>query len=205
MRARPAVLAAIVAAVAVGCGGTPSITPAATPRPSVAPASPSAAVSPGTMPSATMPDDTVLVDPLLLDVLPRTAGGAERRPDEASAAELAATPDLRGVVNTLALALYIDGDDYAVASVIRPRPEIATDLWFRSWRDDFDAGVCAQAGGVDPGHSQFDVDGRTVYRSTCAGGVTIYHVKLEAPARVVSIQGAGGTDLGRAIVDDLTE
>ena len=202
MIGRPVILAAIAALIAVGCGGTTPSDVAAPPSPSPAATASATATA---RPTATMADDTVLVDPTLIDVLPPVAGGAERRPDPESAEELAATPDLRGVVNALALALYIDGDDYAVASVVRPRPELATDLWFRSWRDDFDAGVCEQAGGVDPGHSQFEVDGRTVYRSTCAGGVTIYHVKLEAPARVVSIQGAGQTDLGRAIVDDLTE
>jgi hypothetical protein len=200
---RTALAAGLAALVVVACGGpTPSLAPSPSPSAAVAP---TASLTPIPSPAVTMSGDEVLVDPLLIDVLPEVAAGAERRPDEESAVELAATPDLRGVVRTLALALYIDGDDYAVASVIRPRPEIATDQWFRTWRDDFDAGVCEQAGGVDPGHSQFEVDGRTVYRSTCAGGVTIYHVKLEAPARVVSIQGAGTTDLGRAIVDDLTE
>ena len=58
---------------------------------------------------------------------------------------------------------------------------------------------------MDPGRSEFEVDGRTVHRSTCAGGVVIHHVRLADPDRIVSIQGAGPSDLGRAIVDDLTE
>ena len=205
MRARRTALAALLPGLfLVACGGpTPSAALSPSRSVAVGPTASASAIPPS--PAETMSGDEVLVDPLLIDVLPEFAAGAERRPDDESAAELAATPDLRGVVRALALALYIDGDDYAVASVVRPRPEIATDLWFRTWRDDFDAGVCEQAGGVDPGHSQFEIDERTVYRSTCAGGVTIYHVKLEGPARVVSIQGAGVTDLGRAIVDDLTE
>ena len=69
----------------------------------------------------------------------------------------------------------------------------------------FLSSLMARAGGVDTGHSQFEVDGRTVYRSTCAGGVTMYHVRLESPDRVVSVQGVGEADIGRAIVEGLAE
>ena len=89
--------------------------------------------------------------------------------------------------------------------MVRPREGVVDDAWFRDWRDTFDEGVCQQAGGVATGRSEIPIDERTVHRSTCVGGVVIHHVYLPEADRLISIQGAGTTDLGRAILEDLTE
>jgi hypothetical protein len=150
-------------------------------------------------------DDSVAVDASLLDVLPTSAADVERRDDPETAADIAASDGLAADIDAVAVALYIADDDYAVATVVRPQEGVVDDAWFRDWRDTFDAGVCEQAGGVETGRSEIKIDERTVHRSTCVGGVVIHHVYLPEAERLISIQGAGSADLGRAILDDLTE
>ena len=108
-------------------------------------------------------------------------------------------------MSTIAVAIYPSTTDYAVVTVARLRPGVFDDAWFRDWRDSFDTGVCGQAGGVDLGRSEMEIGGRTVFRSTCAGGTVIYHAHLEASDAVVSIQGSGRKDLGRQVIAGLTE
>ena len=72
-----------------------------------------------------------------------------------------------------------------VASVVKLKPGVFSDEFFRDWRDSFDEGVCGQAGGVT-GNAQATMDGRTVYIGTCEGGVHTYHVHLEGPDVIVS-------------------
>lgn len=202
----PLALALLVAA----CGSPP---------PSLeAPPSPSSPATPGTGTAAPTPTATpatspsLVVDATLLDQLPADLDGVARQADPETAADIAADGALAEDAEALAVALYVGplpsddtALDYAVATVVRTRPGVADAAWFRSWRETFDAGVCEQAGGVDPGRSEFELDGRTVHRSTCRGGVTIYHVLSPATGVVVSIQGGGDGELGRAIVEDLAE
>jgi hypothetical protein len=150
-------------------------------------------------------DDSVAVDASLLDVLPTSAADVERRDDPETAADIAASDGLAADIDAVAVALYIADDDYAVATVVRPQEGVVDDAWFRDWRDTFDAGVCEQAGGVETGRSEIKIDERTVHRSTCVGGVVIHHVYVPGAERLISIQGAGSADLGRSILDDLTE
>jgi hypothetical protein len=201
-----------VAGVLAACGSpTPTATPsgsalATTPAITAAPSS--SIESPSGAPTGS---SALIVDGALLDHLPATIDGVQRRDDPETAAQIAADPVLTAEADRLAVALYVGPIptdtvlDYAVATVVRPRPGIMDDEWFRSWRETFDEGVCAQAGGVDLGRSEYLAGGRTVYRSTCAGGVTIYHTHLPGSGLVVSVQGTGPAELGRAIVEGATE
>ena len=152
-----------------------------------------------------------MVDATLLDVLPEDLDGIERRADAESAAEIAATPELVSDLRAIAVAIYVGpiasdaAGDYAVATVVRLHDGVFDDAWFRTWRDSFDAGVCEQAGGVDPGRSEVEIEGRTVHRSTCAGGVVIHHVHLDDEQVLVSVQGSGPADLGRRVVAAVKE
>jgi len=202
VRRRPVAAILALGLLATACGAT---TPSAPPASGLAA---SATPSESRSPSAATPapvDDSVAVDASLLDVLPTTVAGAERQDDSETAADIAASGGLAGDIDAVAVALYVAGEDYAVVTVVRPQPGVVDEAWFRDWRDTFDAGVCAQAGGVATGRSEIPIDDRTVHRSTCVGGVVIHHVHLPESDRLISIQGAGPADLGRAILDDLTE
>ena len=188
----------------VACGGPdPSVDPSSAP-PSTAPSgSPSSDVSPSA--------SGITVDAALLEVLPAAIDGVARQDDAETAAEIATSPDLASSVRDLAVAIYVGPlatdtpGDYAVATVTRLRDGIFDDAWYRDWRDSFDAGVCEQAGGVESGRSEVEIAGRTVHRSTCAGGVVIHHVHLDDENIVVSVQGAGPADLGRRVVESVKE
>lgn len=207
---RVVALAAILLGVA-GCGGdAPSVAPSMTstgPSSAMPPTSPTPPPTAGTSPTGA----AIAVDATLLDLLPSDVDGIARRADAESAAEIAATPELASDVRGIAVAIYVgplatdSAGDYAVATVVRLQDGVFDDDWFRDWRDSFDTGVCEQAGGVEPGRSEVEIEGRTVHRSTCAGGVVIHHVHLDDEGVVVSVQGAGPTDLGRRVVAAVKE
>lgn len=135
--------------------------------------------------------------------MPASIEGIELTPDAETAAEIATTIDREAGVEGIAVAIYPSLEDYAVVTVARLRPAVFDEEWFRDWRETFDAGVCQQAGGVDPGHSEIEVAGRQVFRSTCVGGVVMHHLWLPETQSIVSIQGAGALDLGRRIIESL--
>jgi hypothetical protein len=196
--------------VVTGCGGpapttSPSSSSAPTPGTTTAPTSPPPPATAGASAGSVEVDDT------LLEFLPAEIEGIERRADTETAVEIAAASGLDASAEGIAVAIYVGPlatdtpGDYAVATVVRLRDGVFDDAWFRAWRDSFDAGVCEQAGGVDPGRSEVEIEGRDVHRSTCVGGVVIHHVFLDGPGVVVSVQGAGPADLGRRVVASVKE
>jgi hypothetical protein len=186
----------LLVVILAGCGGpapgTPNPTPALTPRPaSTSPISPSPRAG------------AAIVDPSLLDGLPPLVERIALTPDVETAAEIAATIEAEAGVEAIAVAIYPSVENYAVVTVARLRPEAYDEDWFRDWRETFDEGVCQQAGGVDPGHSEIELAGRHVFRSTCVAGVVIHHVWLPESRSIVSIQGAGPLELGRRVLEEL--
>jgi hypothetical protein len=183
------------------------------PSPSAAPATPVAepSGSTGGTPSASAPAESpsaaggIAVDAALLEHLPADVAGVARTADEETAAEIAGQPLLDTFVSGIGVAIYPSKPDYAVATVARLHPDVFDEDWFRDWRDTYDEGVCAQAGGVDTGRSEIELGGRRVHRSACRGGVVIYHAWLPESGVVVSVQGAGPLDIGRSVVSGLTE
>jgi len=180
----------------VGCG-----------RPAPSAPVPTAAVSPSAAVSSPMPPTAgagaTVVDPSLLDQLPATVEEVAMTPDAETAAEIARTIDLEAGVEAIAVAIYPSLDDYAVVTVARLRQGVFDEDWFRDWRETFDQGVCQQAGGVDPGHSEIELAGRQVFRSTCVGGVVMHHLWLPEMQSIISIQGAGALDVGRRVLESL--
>ena len=197
MRRAGPVLGLLAMALA-GCGGpVPSAPPSAgaTPRPVAS------SFAPPTVPTA--PTGATVVEPSLLDRLPAEVESIVLTADAETASEIASTIDAEAGVEAVAVAIYPSLEDYAVVTVARLRPAVFDEEWFRDWRETFDAGVCQQAGGVDPGHSETEVAGRQVFRSTCVGGVVMHHLWLPETRSIVSIQGAGALDLGRRILESL--
>jgi hypothetical protein len=194
----------------VGCGGEAPSAISSMASASLPSAQPSTSPTPSS-PATSTSDVGIVVDATLLDILPVAIDGIERRADAESAAEIAATPELGSDVRAIAVAIYVGPlatdtpGDYAVATVVRLQDGVFDEAWFRDWRDSFDAGVCEQAGGVEPGRSEVEIEGRTVHRSTCVGGVVIHHVHLDDQGVVVSVQGSGPADLGRRVVAAVKE
>lgn len=198
MRGAARIAVVVLAWAALGC--TP-VAPTAT-SPDASPVTTGLSTAP---PETTVPSaDRALVDGSLLDVLPPDVAGSPLQIDGETAAGIAADPALAADIDALAVGLYAGEADYAVVTVTRLRPGVVSEPYFRDWRDTFDAGVCAQAGGVD-GHAEAVIGGRTIFIGTCVGGVRTYHVRLTDPDRLVSLQALGETRYGELILAGLTE
>jgi hypothetical protein len=177
------------------------------PRPS--PTAPPATATP----APASPDGSsatgVAVDPTLLELLPDTVSGVPLESDEATAAEIAREPSIAPFVSSLAIAAAFGPPvtdavgDYVVVTVARLKPGLFGDLFYRGWRDTFDAAVCEQAGGVD-GHAEAEISGRQTFIGTCAGGVHTYHVHLPDHDVIVSMQAVGDGRFGEHVVEGLT-
>jgi hypothetical protein len=197
-----------VAAFALSVAGC--IPPRPSPSDSPTPAGEPSASTDGT-PSASAPAESpsaaggIAVDLALLEHLPAAVAGVARTADEETAAEIAGQPLLDTFVSGIGVAIYPSNPDYAVATVARLHPDVFDEDWFRDWRDTYDEGACAQAGGVETGRSEIELGGRQVHRSACQGGVVIYHTWMPESGVVVSVQGAGPLDMGRSVVSGLTE
>jgi hypothetical protein len=148
----------------------------------------------------------VIVDPTLLELLPRDIDGVPLGADAETAAEIANDGSIAPFVSALAIAAAFrpDQSDYVVVTVARVKPGVFSDLFFRGWRDTFDSAVCELAGGVD-GNAEADIAGRHTFIGTCAGGVHTYHVHVPGRDAIVSMQGAGPGRFGERVVEGLTE
>ena len=200
-RARAA-YAGVLCLALVGCGPAPS------PSPTTAPSAEASPVGPTAMPSATDVRASavdVRVDPSLLELLPDEVEGVPIVPDAENAAGLAADPTLAADVEALALALAADqaagAENLAIVNVVRLRPAVLGEAFFRQWRDSYDEAACAPAGGVS-GHAEADIDGRRVFIGSCSGGAFTYHA-IHGDDVIVSITSVGESRLGEAIMEDL--
>ncbi|MGH2474145.1 MAG: hypothetical protein ACRDIL_02685 [Candidatus Limnocylindrales bacterium] len=195
---------AVVGAIVVGC-----IPPRPSPVPSVAPTA-SVAPAASATPVPSLAPDGVTVDSTLLALLPAAVGGVPLVEDAETAAAIAAEGSIAPFVSAIALARAFGpqstdtAGDYVVATVARLRPGTFGSIFYRGWRDTFDAAVCEQAGGVD-GHAEADIAGHQTFIGTCAGGVHTYHVHLPASDVIVSMQAAGDGRYGERVVEGLTE
>lgn len=147
----------------------------------------------------------VVVDSSLLEVLPPDVDGLPITESPEAEAEALTDPELGEVAEAIAAGFAIDPatSDFLYAAVIRLKPQVMGDERFRDWRGSFDEGACSQAGGV-VGHAEAEIDGRTVYIGTCAGGVRTYHVWLVEQDLIVSASAIGEQRrLGEKLVEDL--
>jgi hypothetical protein len=198
---------AIGTAVAVGQRSAPAPSPTRAPPPSgiagslPPPVTGMPSMSVGVDPSAS---GSVRIDSSLLAHLPSTVGGLALIEDPDTESRDAADP--AHAVDLAALAVAIAADpstgDLAVASVVRLKPGIYSDAYFRSWRETFDSGACSQAGGV-AGSAESVIAGHRTFIGHCNGGVLTYHVYLTAPDIIVSISSIGERRLGELIVQGL--
>ena len=111
--------------------------------------------------------------------------------DEAFA-EAADEPGVRGATSPGPRSpIVASGDDLASGVVAELLPNrCLDDAFFRDWRDTYNEGACDQAGGV-AANAETELDGRTVYIATCAGGLRVYHAWLEERGILVSLFSLG--------------
>lgn len=147
---------------------------------------------------------SVPIDSSLLASLPSTVSGLALVEDVDTESHDAADPAHAADLAGLAVAIVADPSsaDLAVASVVRLKPAVYSDAYFRSWRETFDAGACSQAGGV-AGSAEAVIAGRRAFIGHCVGGVLTYHVYLPAGETIVSISSIGERRLGEHIVEGL--
>ncbi len=200
----------LVVAIVAGCGGAaasimpaghgpivePTRPPHRTPAPSRTPAS-----------SATAPAGSgAAVDPSLLAILPATVDGLDVQHLPEYDAIVATDPQVRRSAERFVTAFVADpaSGDFATGPLIRLRPGVMSDAFFRDWRDSFDEGACSQASGV-AGHAETAIGGRDVFITSCAGGARVYHVWLAERGVLVSINSGGERGLGEKLVAALRE
>jgi hypothetical protein len=174
----------------------PTVTTATTPSP----AAPT--------PSASIGVPTTTVDPSLLAHLPGTVFGFPLAPDPTTAATVAADPTLRPNAEAIAMAIVVapggvNGDDLAVASVVKLRPGVDNPIFLSIFRAAYDRVACEQAGGV-AGSEDRTIVGRPVQVGTCKGGAMTYHAQL-ANGLLVSVTSLGPRGMGEQIMADLQE
>ena len=203
-------LVAVALVVVAGCAnGSPSPAPpsasAAGPTSAAGSASASsevtAAISPG-LPSH-LPGVDVVMDPDLLQILPPAIGAAKVQIEPESFAEAVRDPSFVASVDAAAFAIVVQAEDLASGVVAHLRPDVFSDAFYRSWRDSYDEGACAQAGGV-AGHAEVGLeDDRTMYVTTCAGGLRVYHAYVAEREVIVSLFSLGERRFGEQLMSGL--
>lgn len=206
-------LAVASSATIIACGAPgPSALPVASPPLATRPLASSSALSPqpspppSPAPSASGPEDTVPIDPALLDLLPAMVDGLPVVREDQGLADAVRDPDLRRNARAIAAGLVADpgSGEFAFASIVAFRPGVLTEAFYRDWRDTFDEGACSQAGTVT-GHAEAEIGGRTVQIGSCSGGVRTYHVRLRNSDVVVSVSAVGDRRLGEKLVEGLRD
>ncbi len=144
----------------------------------------------------------VALDPTLLSILPPAIAGVPVTAEPSSFADATADPDFVASVEAAAFAIAVDGSDLVSGVVARLRPGVYSDAFFRDWRDSYNDGACSQAGGV-VGTAEAELSGRTVYVTSCAGGLLVYHAYLPGRDVVVSLFSLGDRRFGEQLMNDL--
>ena len=159
----------------------------------------------GPPPSPTLDTEAPIeIDATLLDYLPESVGDVaiEENLDEAAVA--VSDPTLSRVATgvDVGFGLDVSSGDLVTAHVVRLREGAFDEAAFRDWRDTFDAGACAAAGGVK-GRAETTIDDRNVFITTCITGLRTYHVLIPDQDLLVSAASIGDGNFGELLVNGL--
>ena len=203
-----AVLVATLALVVAACGPTPAGTPTppvaspvATPSPTPG-STPDRTDAPGSSATPESPGSGVTEDASLLAVIPADVDGVAVQQETLAFADAASDPSFVANVEAAAFFVAVDASDLASGVVARLRPGVFSDGFFRDWRDSYNEGACAQAGGV-AGNAEAELGGRTAYITSCAGGLLAYHAYVDERGVIVSLISVGERRLGEQLVDGI--
>lgn len=181
------------------CGDT---TPTSTVPSAPAPSSPSSTSPPASSPAAPASGGPVTIDPSLLAILPATVDGVAITTEPDAYAEAAKDPSFTANVDRAVFVIAVSGTDLASGVVAHLRPGVWSEKFFQDWRDSYDQGACGQAGGA-VGHAQTTAGSRSIWVTTCGGGLRVYHAYLAGPGVVVSLFSVGDRRLGDLIMGAL--
>ena len=160
----------------------------------------------GPPPSPSPPDETtpVELDPTVLAFLPSTVGGVAVTESADEATHALSDPSLAKIGSAVDAAVAVDTGtgNLVYAWVVRLRENTFTDAIYQQWRDSYDEGACADAGGV-VGRAEATIDARTVYITSCTAGVRTYHVWLEQAGILISASAIGDGRFGEVLMDNL--
>jgi len=205
---RPAGVLLLLALAVAACGATlpsPPPTHAATPVGPPATLPPPETSPPSTPAVTSAPPSSgaaVVRDDSLLAILPADIDGAPVTVEEDSFAEAAADVAFSGNVDRAAFAVVTTPTDLASGVVAQLRDGVFDDGFFADWRETYNEGACAQAGGVAT-NAETTLAGRTVYITTCAGGMLVYHTYLEERDAIVSLFSLGEGRFGERLIRGL--
>lgn len=163
------------------------------------------AMSVGARPTPT-PDDATpaVIDAALLDYLPETVGGAPVTEALDEAALALADPALPRIATALDVGLALDetSRNLVTAHVVRLREGAFDDDTYRQWRDSYDDGACAAAGGI-VGRAEATIDERTVHVTSCVAGLRTYHAWIEDEHLLISASSVGDGRFGELLMSEL--
>ena len=169
----------------------------------------SASIAPSAGQLASVPPaGSVFVDPTLLSILPPDVAGVPMQPSAETAAQIALDPSIAADVEAIAVAVAVSAgssasEDLVIVSVVRLRPDVFEETFFRGWRDTYDAAACEPAGGLR-GNAEAEIDGRQVFIGSCANGGFTYHLRYGEDV-IVSLTSLGERRFGEQVVQNLGE
>ena len=193
-----------MAVALAACGPTASPSPPPTPTPEPTPTLAPTPTATPVPPTGETGGPAVPINSTLLAVLPAEVDGLPLTENAAAEAVGSADPQLPEIATAFAAGLALDAStgQFVFAVVIGLTPGALDDGRFRDYRATFDQGACSQANGLT-GTAEAQIDGRTVYIGTCAGGVQTYHVWLQPQGLLISASAVGQRGLGEILMAHL--
>lgn len=205
--ARTFASAALCAVLVAACGGNNASSPTSGPvatTAATATSGPPATVGPP--PSPTPPDDSspLTLDSTLLAYLPESVNGIAVTEDVDEAATALSDPALPRIASAVDGAVAVDPGtgNLVYGWIVRLRHGVFTDADFRQWRDAYDEGACAAAGGV-VGRAEATIGGRQSYVTSCVAGMHTYHVWLPDQDILISASSVGAGRFGEKLLEGL--
>ena len=166
----------------------------------VVPATPTPPPTPQPTPLAS--GAAVALDAGLLGILPATIAGAPVTSEADSFAQAIKDTAFIANVDRAAFAVVVDGNDLASGVIAHLRPSVYSEAFWKDWRETYESGSCAQAGGI-LARASSTLGGREIFVTTCAGGLRVYQVWLPGPGVVVSLFSVGDRKFGEQVMAGL--
>jgi hypothetical protein len=152
------------------------------------------------------PDEATpaVIDAALLDYLPESVGGVPMAEELNEAASAVADPAVSRIASAVDVGFVVDQTtgNLVTTHVVRLREGAFDDDTYRQWRDSYDDGACAAAGGV-VGRAEATIDERTVHVTSCVAGLRTYHVWIEDELLLISASSVGDGRFGELLMSEL--
>lgn len=202
-----AAAALLVATALAGCQTGPP--PGGSGGPSLNVASGTSPIDPGMtvdpQPSPTADEASpAVIDTTLLELLPEAIEGIPMTEELNEASLALADPALSRIATAVDIGLVLDeaSGNLVTAHVVRLRDGAFDDATFREWRDSYDDGACAAAGGVDA-RAEAPIDGRNVFVTSCVQQLRTYHVWIQDQHLLISASSVGAGRFGELLMKEL--